>query len=173
MHTVVYPLRDGVCSCMPARIVLPEYFSVDFVHQGHKVTLPFTLQHIIIPQEEETMARFESRIHLFVDAHYRGSYWSTSLELCDIHPWTSRCYTPCPFRRRVRIGTQDFLICAKKWQIWQQPTLPSSHDILLAIKNRLQRHQRKLGWDGFHAWLANMTPPGWTLPQSFSLIPSA
>lgn len=173
MNSDAHLLRFGSCSCMPERITLPDYFTVDLVHEGQKVKLPFNLQHILIPQEYETMARFDSRVHIFLDAHYRRSYWDTSLELCDIYPWTSRCYTPCPFRRRVRIDTQDFIICAKRWKIWQQPTLPSSDDILSGMKVLLQRHKRKLGWDGFHAWFANMTPTGWTLPQSFSFIPSS
>ncbi|MBI4225476.1 MAG: hypothetical protein HY617_04105 [Candidatus Sungbacteria bacterium] len=166
-------LRFGSCSCLPKKILLPQHFTTNFMHQGRKVTLPFEIQHVIISQEEKTMARFESRVHLFLDAHYRGSYWETFLDLCDIHQWSSKCYTPYPFRRRVRIGTQDLVLCAERWKIWQQPTLPSSDDILSGLKILLQRHKRKLGWDALPAWFANMTPTGWTLPESFSLIESS
>lgn len=163
-------LRHGSCSCMPERIILPEYFTVDFIHKGRKVTLPFNLQHILIPQEEETMARFESRVQFFIDAHRRTSsnlqtlYWQTSLELCDIRP-RDKINRPYQFWRHAE--TQDLIIYTEYWKTWLQPTLPSSQDIICAIKNRLQRQKRRLGWDGFHAWLANMTPHGWTLPKSF------
>jgi len=173
MSNDAHILRRGSCSCMPERIILPEYLTVDFIHQGQKVTLPFTLQHIVIPQEEETMARFESRVHIFTDSHERraSGNWLTSVELCDIrlpdHP-----AKPYQYWRFVRTETEDLVIYTERWRTWLQPTLPSSHDVLRALKVLLQRHKRKLGWDAFHAWLAHMTPAGWTLPESFTVIES-
>lgn len=179
MDNSAYPLRDGSCSCMPERIILPEDFTVDFIHLGRKVTLPFNLQHIVIPQEKETMARFESRVQFFIDAHqartrYGGiptedqyDIWRTSVELCDIRSRDEHHNTPYQFWRHVETETQDLAIYTEHWKMWELPNIPPAADILSAFKILLQRQKRRLGWDGFHAWLASMTPPGWTLPKSF------
>lgn len=181
MNNSAYTLRAGSCSCMPERITLPEYFTVGFIHQDKKVTLPFNLQHIIIPQERETMARFESRVQFFIDAHRGRTRYGeiaaedilrTSVELCDIRPRDKHHNTPYQFWRHIETKTQDLAIYTEHWKMWELPNIPPAADILSAFKILLQRQKRRLGWDGFHAWLANMTPPGWTLPKSFKTYSS-
>ena len=136
------------------------------------------IHNIIIPQEEETEARFESRVHLFLDAHRRRTRhlnvsdvenWLTSLELCFIGP---RRHTHHQFWRRRYGDDENLTIYTERWKMWEQPNIPASAQILSACTILLQRYKRGVGWDAFHAWLADMTPRDWTLPESFSLIES-
>ena len=125
-----------------------------------KVTLSFHLQNILIPEDQETTALFASRTHLFLDRGYK----CIILELHDIRPWEeNKNYQPWRWDWNMD-ETDGPTLYVERWTAWDHPYIPSSEEVLAAAKYLLQKHKRKLGWEGFHQWLARMTPDGWEIP---------